>query len=118
MDHHASNSGFGGIHLIDPRAAATSVVAARLLDRLGVVLDRDIATNLYVALATDTGSFKFDLTTREVHELAARLVQAGAQPAEVARRVFDSRPFVAIQLLADCACSAPNWIRRRRAARA
>ena len=100
MDHHATNPGFGGIHLIDPQAAATAVVAARLLDRLGVVLDRDIATNLYVALATDTGSFKFDLTTSEVHQLAARLVQAGVQPAEVARRVFDSRPFVAIQLLA------------------
>ena len=100
MDHHASNPGFGGIHLIDAYAAATAVVAARLLDRLGVVFDRDIATNLYVALATDTGSFKFDLTTSEVHQLAARLVQAGVQPAEVARRVFDSRPFAAIQLLA------------------
>ena len=99
MDHHASNPGFGGIQLVDPYAAATSVVAARLLDRLAVVPDRDIATNLYVALATDTGSFKFDLTTAEVHLLAARLVHAGVQPAEVARRVFDSRPFAAIQLL-------------------
>jgi phosphoesterase RecJ-like protein len=99
LDHHASNPGFGGVRLVDPYAAATSVVATRLLDRLGVVPDRDIATNLYVALATDTGSFKFDLTTAEVLHLAARLVQAGAMPAEVARRVFDSRPFAAIQLL-------------------
>jgi bifunctional oligoribonuclease and PAP phosphatase NrnA len=99
LDHHASNPGFGGIRLVDPSAAATSVVAARLLDRLGVVPDRAIATNLYVALTTDTGSFKFDLTTAEVHTLAARLVAAGADPAEVARRVFDSRPFAAIQLL-------------------
>jgi phosphoesterase RecJ-like protein len=52
-----------------------------------------------VALATDTGSFKFDLTTPEVHALAARLIAAGAEPAEVARRVFDSRPFSAIRLL-------------------
>jgi phosphoesterase RecJ-like protein len=99
MDHHASNPGFGGIRLVDPHAAATSVVAARLLDRLGVELDRDIATNLYVALVTDTGSFKFDLTTAEVHQLAARLVRAGAEPAEVSRRVFDSRPFASLQLL-------------------
>jgi bifunctional oligoribonuclease and PAP phosphatase NrnA len=99
LDHHASNPGFGGIRLVDPSAAATSVVAARLLDRLGVVADKAIATNLYVALATDTGSFKFDLTTPEVHALAARLIAAGAEPAEVARRVFDSRPFSAIRLL-------------------
>ncbi len=99
MDHHASNPGFGGVQLVDAAAAATAVVAARLLDRLGVVLDRDIATSLYVALATDTGSFKFDLTSSEVHRLAARLVQAGAKPAEVALRVFDTRPFAAIALL-------------------
>lgn len=100
LDHHASNPGFGGIRLIDPTAAATSVVAARLLDALGVTLDRDIATNLYTALTTDTGSFRHDLTTDGVHTLAARLVQAGARPAEVALRVFDSRPFAALQLLA------------------
>jgi phosphoesterase RecJ-like protein len=101
MDHHASNPGFGGVQLVDAGAAATALVVARALDRLDVVLDRDIATCLYVALATDTGSFKFDLTNPEVHLLAARLVQAGAQPADVARRVFDSRPFAAIQLLTE-----------------
>lgn len=99
LDHHASNPGFGGIQLIDPYAAATSLVGARLLDALGVTLDKDIATNLYVALTTDTGSFRFDLTTEAVHILAARLVAAGARPAEVALRVFDTRPFFAIQLL-------------------
>lgn len=101
LDHHGSNTGFGTIRLLDPGAAATAVVAARLLDELGVVLDPAIATALYVGVATDTGSFKFDATTADVHLLAARLVAAGAQPAEVARRVFDSRPFAAVRLLAD-----------------
>jgi phosphoesterase RecJ-like protein len=99
LDHHASNAGFGGIRLIDPFAAATSVVAARLLDALEVPFDRAIATNLYTALTTDTGSFRFDLTTADVHLLAARLVAAGARPAEVALRVFDSRPFATLRLL-------------------
>jgi phosphoesterase RecJ-like protein len=100
LDHHASNPGFGGVRIIDPAAAATSLVAARLLDALDVIFDREIAIDLYTALATDTGSFRYDLTTEEVHLLAARLVAAGARPAEVALRVFDTRPFVAIQLLA------------------
>jgi phosphoesterase RecJ-like protein len=99
LDHHVSNTGFGTLGLVDPAAAATAVVAARLLDRLGVSLDENIATCLYVGLATDTGSFKFDVTTPEVHRLAARLVAAGARPAEVARHVFDTRPFGAVQLL-------------------
>jgi phosphoesterase RecJ-like protein len=101
LDHHASNPGFGSIQLVDPRAAATSVVAAQLLDALGAPLDREIATNFYTALTTDTGSFRHDQTTPEVHLLAARLVAAGAQPAEVALRVFDSRPFAALGLLAE-----------------
>jgi phosphoesterase RecJ-like protein len=101
LDHHASNAGFGSVRLIDPAAAATAVVAAALLDRLGVAFDAAIATCLYVGLATDTGSFKFDATTPEVHRLASRLVEAGADPADVSRRVFDTRPFAAIRLLAD-----------------
>ncbi|MFF5080977.1 bifunctional oligoribonuclease/PAP phosphatase NrnA [Actinoplanes sp. NPDC000266] len=98
LDHHASNTGFGGVNLVAPRAAATSVVAEGLLSRLGVPLDAEIAECLYVALATDTGSFKFDLTTPEVHELAARLIATGISPAEISRRIFDTRPFGAMKL--------------------
>jgi phosphoesterase RecJ-like protein len=101
LDHHASNAGFGSIHLVDPTAAATSVVVAGLLDRLGVAYDQQIAECLYVALSTDTGSFKFDLTTPAVHELAARLLATGIKPAEISRRLFDSRPFGAMKLYGD-----------------
>jgi phosphoesterase RecJ-like protein len=101
VDHHASNTGFGKIHLVEPGAAATSVVAEALLTRLGVPLDREIAECLYVALSTDTGSFKFDLTTPAVHELAARLLGTGLRPAEIARRLFDNRPFGAMKLYGD-----------------
>lgn len=101
LDHHASNSGFGRINLVDPRAAATSVVAEGLLRRLGVPLDRAIAECLYVALATDTGSFKFDMTTPAVHELAARLIETGISPGDISRRTFDTRPFGAIKLVGE-----------------
>jgi phosphoesterase RecJ-like protein len=101
LDHHASNQGFGSLDLVDPGAAATAVVAARLLDRLGVEYDQAIATCLYVGLATDTGSFRFDSTTPDVHTLAARLLAAGAPAAEIALRLFDSRPYGAVRLLAD-----------------
>ena len=101
VDHHASNTRFGTIHLVDPRAAATSVVVEELLRRLGVPLDEPIAECLYVALSTDTGSFKFDLTTPAVHELAARLIATGLRPAEISRRLFDSRPFGAMKLYGD-----------------
>jgi phosphoesterase RecJ-like protein len=101
LDHHASNTGFGGIKLVDPQAAATSVVAEQLLDRLDVPLDREIAECLYVALATDTGSFRFDMTTPRVHEMAARLIATGIRPGDISRRVFDTRPFGAMKLFAE-----------------
>lgn len=101
LDHHASYTGFGTVHLVDPRAAATAVLAETLLARLGVRLDAAIAECLYVALATDTGSFKFDMTTPAVHELAARLLATGIRPAEISRRVFDTRPFGAVRLYGD-----------------
>jgi phosphoesterase RecJ-like protein len=101
LDHHTSYTGFGTIHLVDAQAAATSVVAEALLARLGVALDPAIAECLYVALATDTGSFKFDMTTPAVHELAARLLATGIKPAEISRQVFDTRPFGAVRLYGD-----------------
>lgn len=101
LDHHASNTGFGGVNLVDASAAATSVVAEELLARLDVPLDAEIAECLYVALATDTGSFKFDMTTPRVHEMAARLIATGIRPGEISRRIFDSRPFGAMKLFAE-----------------
>ncbi|MGX7670737.1 DHH family phosphoesterase [Plantactinospora sp. DSM 117369] len=101
LDHHASNTRFGGIHLVDPDAAATSVVVEKLLVRLGVPLDQGIAECLYIALATDTGSFRFDMTTPAVHEMAARLLATGIRPGEISRRIFDTRPFGAVRLYGD-----------------
>ena len=101
LDHHASNTRFGGVNLVDADAAATSVVAEGLLARLDVPLDQEIAECLYVALATDTGSFKFDMTTPRVHEMAARLIATGISPGDISRRMFDSRPFGAMKLFGE-----------------
>ncbi|MEH1013817.1 bifunctional oligoribonuclease/PAP phosphatase NrnA [Micromonospora sp. CPCC 206060] len=101
LDHHASNTRFGAVPVVDPAAAATSVVAEELLDRLGVPLDAAIAECFYVALATDTGSFRFAATTPAVHLMAARLLATGIDPGVISRRIFDTRPFGAVRLYGD-----------------
>jgi bifunctional oligoribonuclease and PAP phosphatase NrnA len=101
LDHHASNPGFGAVRLVDPAAAATSVVVEQLLDRLDVQLDAEIAECLYTALTTDTGSFRFAATTPSVHLMAARLIATGIRPGEIAQRVFDSRPLGAVKLFGE-----------------
>ncbi|MEX0602531.1 MAG: DHHA1 domain-containing protein, partial [Bacteroidota bacterium] len=50
----------------------------------------DIAAPLYVAIVTDTGSFRFHKTDAELHRLVARLIESGADPVELYRQVYDS----------------------------
>ena len=101
LDHHASNTGFGTINLVDPARAATAVLTHRLITELGIPLTRDIATGLYAGLVTDTGSFKFAATTPQVHELAARLLSTGIDPAAVSRQLYDTAPFGYLRMLAS-----------------
>jgi bifunctional oligoribonuclease and PAP phosphatase NrnA len=93
LDHHASNTGFGTVSLVDSGAAATAMLAAELIRRLGIPLSRDIALGLYAGLVTDTGSFKYSSTTPQVHELAARLLATGIDPGIVGRELYDRAPF-------------------------
>jgi bifunctional oligoribonuclease and PAP phosphatase NrnA len=93
LDHHASNTRFGTVNLIDDTAAATAVLAFELIGRLGVELSRDIALGLYAGLVTDTGSFKYSNTSAGVHELAARLLRTGIEPGAVAHELWDRSPF-------------------------
>jgi bifunctional oligoribonuclease and PAP phosphatase NrnA len=100
LDHHASNTGFGTVQLVDPGAAATAVLACELIGRLGVPLTRDIALGLYAGLVTDTGSFKYPTTSPRVHEMAARLLATGIEPGAVAHELWDRAPFGYLGLLA------------------
>ena len=93
IDHHAHNSGLGGVQLVDPTAAATAVLVEELVRRMTPSIDERTATLLYVGLVTDTGSFQHPVTTPAVHEVAGRLLAAGAQPSEIARHLWGTRSF-------------------------
>jgi phosphoesterase RecJ-like protein len=99
VDHHATNTRYGTINLLDPAAAASAVMVDELLQRLGVTLTADIAACLYTGLTTDTGSFKYQATTPAVHEVAARLIATGIDHAAIAREVFDTNRFGYVKLL-------------------
>ncbi|WP_448627405.1 DHH family phosphoesterase [Geodermatophilus sp. URMC 64] len=99
IDHHASNPGFGDVSLVDPSAPATVTLVAAVLDDLGVLVDRRIATCLYAGLAADTGSFRFGSTRPETHAFAARLLATGIDHADISRRLFDTAPFGWLGLL-------------------
>ena len=72
VDHHPSNSRFGDLNVIDPDASAVGQMVMEMLDHFRFAITPTIATNLYVALLTDTGGFRHENTTPRALEDAAR----------------------------------------------
>ena len=90
IDHHVGNTRYGAINWIDESAAACGEMVFTLLERLGVPLTPDVATHIYLAVLTDTGSFHFSHMTPRTFEIARRCVEAGADPQWIARTHYDS----------------------------
>ncbi len=90
IDHHQTESPFGDVKWVEPREAATGSMVYRLLVELGAEITTDIATNLYTAIAIDTGVFRYGNTSAEVLDTAAELVRAGAAPADITDRLYNS----------------------------
>jgi bifunctional oligoribonuclease and PAP phosphatase NrnA len=99
VDHHLSNTGFGSIHLIDPKAAASAVVVARLIDHLGLPLTRDAAVCLYAGLVCDTGRFQYESTSTEVFDLARRLLEFDVPVARLNRMLFEEHRLAYLRLV-------------------
>ncbi|MHB8757452.1 MAG: DHH family phosphoesterase, partial [Bacillota bacterium] len=78
IDHHGSNDRFGTHAWVVPEASAAGELVYHLLVGLGAELTPAVATCLYTAIVTDTGSFHYESTTPECLEVAAALVRDGA----------------------------------------
>lgn len=99
IDHHESAKPFGHINWIDPRACATAQMIYELALEAGVAITPEIATCLYTAVLTDTGSFCFQSTDERTFQLAEKLVRAGADPAAIAQSVYFANPESKMRLL-------------------
>jgi phosphoesterase RecJ-like protein len=99
IDHHVSNTGFGSHRLIEGTACATAEIVYRLIRRMGVCIDRDIATCIYTGILTDTGSFRFANTNAASFAISREMTELGVEPHEVARHVYGSYSLGRIKLL-------------------
>lgn len=99
IDHHVGNSMFGAINWFDVSAAACGEMVFDLVRELGVPLSHDIAVHLYVAILTDTGSFRHSNITPRTFEICRQCVEAGVNPSAVARSVFDSNNLGRLKLM-------------------
>ena len=99
IDHHVSNTGFGHFQLIDTTACATAEILYRLINALEIPLDKAIATAIYIAILTDTGSFRFSNTNGAAFAISKAMIDAGVEPHNVAQRVFGTYSLGRIKLL-------------------
>lgn len=101
IDHHEQPETFGDLMFWNQHASSTCELVFQMIQKLGHgnLINIDVATCLYTGLLTDTGSFKFDATSPEVHIIASQLLAAGVVPSEIHRNLFDNNPFEKLQFL-------------------
>jgi bifunctional oligoribonuclease and PAP phosphatase NrnA len=90
IDHHPGNESYGQINWFDASAAACSEMVYDLVRALGAPLTREIATHVYLAILTDTGSFHYSSISPRTFEICRECLAAGVDPVLVARNVYDS----------------------------
>jgi phosphoesterase RecJ-like protein len=102
IDHHKTNTRFGDLMLIDTLASSTGEIIFQLLKAWEVTFTSEIAEALYVAIVTDTGSFKYQNTTSNTHRIVAELYDIGLDTEKIARSLFHNEPQSKIKLHAAC----------------
>jgi phosphoesterase RecJ-like protein len=90
IDHHPGNTGYGQINWFDASAAACGEMVFDVVKALGVPLSVEIATHIYLAILTDTGSFHYSSISPRTFDICRECLEAGVDPVLVARNVYDS----------------------------
>ncbi|MEP1489215.1 MAG: bifunctional oligoribonuclease/PAP phosphatase NrnA [Algibacter sp.] len=106
IDHHQEPDDYAAYTFSDVTMSSTCEMIYHFIDMLGETncIDKDIATNLYVGIMTDTGSFRFRSTTSTTHRIIAELIDKGADNNAIHNNVYDTNSYNRLQLL-GCALS-------------
>jgi phosphoesterase RecJ-like protein len=99
IDHHQGNTSFGDLNWLDESAAACGEMVYAVIDALGVPLTIEIATHIYLAILTDTGSFHYANITPKTFDICRDCTAAGVNAAAMARRVFDQNSIGKLKLI-------------------
>jgi phosphoesterase RecJ-like protein len=90
IDHHVGNAMYGAVNWFDPGAAACGQMVGGIIDALGVPWSQDIAANLYLAISTDTGSFRYGPISAATFDACRRIAETGVDLTRLSRQIFDS----------------------------
>lgn len=119
IDHHLTADPVADINLIYPQACATGELIYELALILEPDFKLDVAVNIYTAILTDTGSFRYSNSTPSSFAIAGDLVSRGVEPWYVTQHVYESQPLERIKLvgrvletlqLSDSGKGAAVWV--------
>ena len=99
IDHHLTNPSFAQYNFVNGHSSSTGEIIAQLLEKLGITINKEIATYLYTAISTDTGSFSYSNTTPACHILASKYVELGIDVAKLSSQLMNSRSLGKTRLL-------------------
>jgi bifunctional oligoribonuclease and PAP phosphatase NrnA len=102
IDHHLERQPFADLYVVDEEAAATGEILFGLFMHCDPAsISKDIATSLYAAIMTDTGSFRFPKTDEELHRIIANLIEHGADPATIYYETYEQGSAGRLKLLGN-----------------
>ena len=97
IDHHVTNTRFGTINYVDSKASATAEILFDLFQAAKAKLTKNMALNLYAGIMTDTGSFRFENTTAQTHQIVGELLKQGVSPTKVYSQIYETVPLGDLQ---------------------
>ena len=99
IDHHISNENYGDVNFIDASAPATGQILLEFFQHVGARVSAEMATNLFAAISTDTGSFQYSGTNERTFAAASHLIGCGVDVPGLSRAMHDSQPRRRFELL-------------------
>lgn len=101
IDHHVSNTNFGHVNIVDSKASATGELIYKIISEMKIDIDENIATCIYTAISTDTGSFMYDNTNAETHEIASHLIRYGADKESINVNIYQNKSLARTKLFIE-----------------
>jgi|TARA_B100001093_G_scaffold152848_1_gene145681 phosphoesterase RecJ-like protein len=99
IDHHISNTGYADINYVDADSPATGQIVYQLASYSGWSVSPDTAQNLYAAISTDTGGFRYPSTSSETMRIAGELIEIGVDVGDINQRLYENYPRRRVEML-------------------
>lgn len=99
IDHHPTNPGYADINVIDKGASSAGELIYDLIIHMNGELTLELATPLYLSIATDTGWFKFSNTSANAFKACSALIEAGVKSQIIYEKLYHNKHASYLKLL-------------------